>query len=114
MLFYISVPEPIDVSTTNIKESSALVGWTIPSSPVTLQNIQLELNKTDGSRSDIMNLQSDLTAKLLTDLTSGTPYTVRLRSIATDGRTSDWSSPAHVFITGNITCNLFAISFHPF
>ena len=114
MLVYILVPEPINVKTSDIKESRALVSWTIPSSPLKLQNIELELNKTDGSSSVIMDVKPDVNSKLLTDLVSGTPYSARLRSIAADGRTSDWSSPAHVFITGEITCNVFAVGCYLF
>ena len=101
LMLSILVPEPRNIATSDVKESSTLLSWTIPDSPLTLQNVELELNATDGSSSITMLLPPDLNGtKLLTDLISGTSYSVRLRSIASDGRTSDFSTPSHVFVTG--------------
>ena len=76
--------------------------YTIPSSPVTLKEVELELNETKLGLSRRIVIPALENGSIpIKDLISGNGYTVRIRGIATDGRKSDFT-PVASFKTSKV------------
>ena len=76
--------------------------YTIASSPVTLKEVEVEVNETESGLSRIIVRPAALEngSVAIDNLKSGNDYTVRVRAIASDGRRSDFT-PATSFTAGN-------------
>ena len=93
------MPEPQNVDVKDITPSAAVVTYTIPSSQVTVKEVELEINETEsGTVRRIVRPALENGSVAIDDLKSGNVYTVRMRALASDGRQSDLTS-ARAFTT---------------
>ena len=106
------MPEPTDVRVADITPSTVAVTYSIPSSPAELRDqVEIVVKETD-SNTEVQRLTraaQEIGGSIsIGDLTSGTPYSIQLRTIASDGRRSDLTAPV-AFTTSK--CNFIMHSF---
>lgn len=91
-----SIPDPPPMPTngeiTDHAKTSALFRWAAPNSVLTILNYEIQYGKKNERPEPLVSTSSSQTSYLLSDLESGTNYTVRVRAIATHNLTGNWST----------------------
>ena len=106
--FFISVPEPGSVLVGDIRRDKAVVSFQIPDSPVNVTLVEIELNETESGDVRTIIRPAQANGSITIDgLRSGNDYNVRVRSIAADGRSSDFT-PSTAFTSGKFMKKIFA------
>ena len=78
----------------DIQPSSAVVTYAIANSSVPLKNVEVQVNETDsGIVSTFISAALANGSVPIGGLKSGNDYTVRVRTIANDGRPSELTAP---------------------
>ena len=97
---YFSVPKPSDVSINNITADSARISYKLPASPIEIKSVEVELKEADTGKIRSVVSPAAVNGSVLIDgLTSGSNYSVRLRSIGADDRLSGYTNSSS-FTTG--------------
>ena len=96
---FLTVPEPENISITDIQNDQAVISYTIPTTGATVKSIELRLYQSQSIQTKIINPANSNAFVVIDNLISGTVYNVRLRSIATDGRLSEFTTTTN-FTTG--------------
>ena len=90
------MPEPTNVRVAATTPSTAAVTYSIPSSPADLRDqVEVVVRETDSNKEvqRFTRAAQENGSISIVDLTSGTPYSVQLQTIASDGRRSDLTAP---------------------
>ena len=85
---------------TDIKADGVTVSYNIPTGAVMVKSVEIELNETESGKLRTLVRPAEGNGSIsIGGLKSGNDYNVRIRSIAADGRLSDFTSPT-TFTTG--------------
>ena len=99
---FLSVPKPTDISVNDIKADSVKISYKLPSSPIGIKSVEVEVQEADTGNIRSVVSPAEVNGSVSIDgLTSGSNYSVRLRSIAADDRLSDYTNSSS-FKTGKI------------
>jgi len=93
MFVLITVPVPENLASQNVGADKAEVTYTIPTSSVEIENVEVELENTATGIKTTVVRPATSTSIPLDNLTPGTTYRTRTRSLSKDGRASEFSAP---------------------
>ena len=96
---FLAVPEPENISVTDIQNDRAVVSYTIPTTGATIKTIEIRLHQSQSVEIKIIQAPNLEAPCIFDNLISGTIYNLRLRNIATDGRLSEFTATTN-FTTG--------------